>query len=320
MIYAPVIIPTLNRFDHLKQCVESLNNCHNADRTEVFISVDYPPSEKYQEGHDKICKYLDSTSFRFKKLHVFIQTENLGIVNCGNKKTDNFTFLLNTVLERFDSWISSEDDNVFAPGFLDFINECLEKFKDDKTVFSVCGYNFYYGLKFNNNNFYRQQSDFNAWGCAFWKDKYEDILKTEVNYLRKIVYNPVRAFSIWKVSNLQLSHLSSFSRKNNFKKGDNFFTLYMIDKGMTQIMPAKSLVRNIGWDDSGLHCVGFDKETIKRHFNQRIDESPVFEGLKGTGWEYFKENQRVIRDEDIQRVSFWYALKAYVKRLIAFWK
>ena len=45
MNFAPIIIPTLNRCDHLKACLESLNNNHNAENTEVSVSVDYPPSE-----------------------------------------------------------------------------------------------------------------------------------------------------------------------------------------------------------------------------------------------------------------------------------
>ena len=320
MIYSPVIIPTLNRLDHLKQCVESLSCCHNADKTEVFISVDYPPSEKYMEGHDQICDYLDNTTFRFKKLHVYIQKENLGINNGGKEILDNFTFLKNKVSESFDRWIVSEDDNVFAPGFLDFMNEALEKFKDDNTVFCVCGYRFYYNLKIGNNNFIRQNTDFNAWGMGVWRDKYMDVDLLDVSYLRKMLYNPLKILKLWRVSNKQVGHLACFSRKKSFKKGDNFLTLYMIDRGMTQIMPAKSLVRNIGWDDSGLHCLGFEKEVAEKFQHQEIDVVSKFEGLKGTGWEYFEENQRVIRDEDFQHTTFLHAFKALVIRLISFWK
>lgn len=320
MIYAPVIIPTLNRFDHLKQCLESLNKNHNADKTEVFVSVDYPPSEKYKEGYYQICEYLDNNYFSFKELNVYKQTENLGVMAGGGKKVSNELFLTQIVSQKYDRWIVSEDDNVFAPDFLDFMNEALEKFKEDKTVFSVCGYRFFYNIRFKGNNFFRQNTDFNGWGCAFWKEKYEDIPRIEVDYLRKILYNPFKVWKIWKVSYLQVAHLSSFSRKANFKKGDNFLTLYMIDHGMTQIMPAKNLVKNIGWDESGLHCNGFEEEVISRHLTQEIDTTPTFEGLIGTGWECFKENEKVIREEDFQRCSFSYALKVYLKRVICFWK
>ena len=320
MIYAPVIIPTLNRFDHLKQCVESLNKCHNADKTEVYISVDFPPSEKYKEGHNQICDYLDSGGFLFKKLHVIKQTTNLGIIDNSSKTYSNSLFLEDLIIRDYDRWIISEDDNVFSPGFLDFMNEALERFKDDDTVFSVCGYRFFYNLRFKDNNFFRQNTDFNGFGCGFWRDKYASVKKLEVDYLRRIVYNPFKVLKYWRVSNKQVAHLASFSRKANFKKQDNFDTLYMIDRGMNQIMPSKSLVRNIGWDESGIHCIGFGKDTVQKFLSQEIDESPTFEGLKGTGWEYFIENQQVIRDEDFQKVSFWHALKAYVKRLIVFWK
>ena len=320
MIYAPIIIPTLNRFEHLKQCVESLNACHNANQTEVYISVDYPPSEKYKDGHDLICNYLDNTTFGFKQLHVIKQTHNLGIINNGSKKYDNITFLMDLVNEKYDRWIFSEDDNLFAPGFLDFVNEGLEIYKEDPTVFSICGYNFYYNFRFGVNNFYRQHSDFNAWGCGFWRDKWTNMAKKDASYLKKIVFNPLRVLKIWRVSNMQVSHLAGFSQKAYFKKGDNFYTLYMIDNDMTQIMPAKSLVRNIGWDELGMHCIGFDKDVIEKHLFQEIDDKPTFEGLKGTGWEFFKENEKVFREEDFQRVSFFCAFKGLVKRIICFWR
>lgn len=319
MIYPPVIIPTLNRFDHFQKCIESLNQCHNADKTEVYVSVDYPPSSKYQEGHDMICDYLEKSKFRFKQLHVIKQTTNLGVIS-GLKKSDNITFLIDLVSPQYDRWILSEDDNVFAPGFLDFMCEALERFKDDETVFSVCGYSFYYNLKFAGNNFFRQRADFNGWGCGFWTKKYEKVMKIDVSYLRRIVYNPIKVLRYWKVSNKQVVHLAGFSRKANFKKADNFDTLYMIDHGMTQIMPAKSLVRNIGWDESGIHCIGFSEDVNKKYLTQEIDDAHSFDGLRGTGWEFFKENQKIIRDEDFQRESFGNALRAYIRRLIVFWK
>ena len=318
MIYAPVIIPTLDRYDHLKQCLDSLNRCHNADKTEV--SVDYPPASKYIEGHDRICEYLESSHFVFKQLHVIKQTENLGVINDGFKIIGNLLFLEELITKKYDRWIESEDDNVFAPGFLDFMNESLERFKDDKTVFSVCGYRFYYNLLSGDNNFLRQHSDFNAWGCGFWKDKMVEIPGIEVGYFRKMLYNPFKVLKLWQVSNLQVAHLSAMSYKANFKKGDNFFTIYMIDRGMTQIMPTTSLVRNIGWDGTGIHCDGFDNEVSNKHLYQAIDESPLFQGLRGTGWEYFKENERVIREEDFQRYSFLGALHIFLKRLMDFRK
>lgn len=322
MEFAPVIIPTLNRFEHFKKCIESLNENHNAENTVVYVSVDFPPSDKYVEGHDLICEYLDTAHFRFKKLHVFKQTKNLGVANTGsnNNTVSNGRFLTNLVKKDFDRWILTEDDNIFAPGFLDFMNESLEFFNDDDSVFSICGYRFYYNISYCDNNFFRQNADFNAWGCGFWRKKMERVDKIDVSYLKRLIYNPLRVFKLWKVSNAQVAHICSLSKINGFKKGDNFFTIYMIDNNMVQIMPAKSLVRNIGWDESGLHCNGFEKEVIEKHLCQEIDDSPTFEGLKGTGWEFFKENNRIISKEDFQQSPTFKTVIKYILRIFCFWQ
>ena len=54
MKYAPIYIPTLNRFGHLKKCLESLMANSWASKTDVFIALDFPPSEKYKEGWLKV--------------------------------------------------------------------------------------------------------------------------------------------------------------------------------------------------------------------------------------------------------------------------
>lgn len=48
----PICIPTCNRYEHLKRCVESLSKCTLASETDLIISVDYPPSDKYVDGNE----------------------------------------------------------------------------------------------------------------------------------------------------------------------------------------------------------------------------------------------------------------------------
>ena len=49
MEYAPITITTLNRYEHFVRCIQSLENNGLAKETELFISVDFPPSDKYKE-------------------------------------------------------------------------------------------------------------------------------------------------------------------------------------------------------------------------------------------------------------------------------
>ena len=119
--YAPVLITTLNRHEHLKNCIESLQNNTLANKTDIFISVDYPPSEKYVEGYKRICEYFHSTKIDgFNSVHVFFQEKNLG-------PNDNYYFLENIIKTEYEFYIFSEDDNIFSKNFLEYMNFYLEK-------------------------------------------------------------------------------------------------------------------------------------------------------------------------------------------------
>ncbi len=131
-LYAPVIIPTLNRADHLKRCLTSLMNNGWAKYTDVYISVDYPPAEKYVAGYNQVKNYLQTADFSgFRKLTVAYQTENLG-------PFENYAYLKNWIRNDYDRFIFSEDDNEFAPNFLEYQNKGLTLFAEDERVMAIC--------------------------------------------------------------------------------------------------------------------------------------------------------------------------------------
>ena len=57
---APVIIPTLCRYDHFKRLMESLNKCTWADKTDVYIGLDYPAPVDIEENALLICPDMAS--------------------------------------------------------------------------------------------------------------------------------------------------------------------------------------------------------------------------------------------------------------------
>ena len=100
MIYAPILIPTLNRYEHLRKCLESLSRCTWAEQTDVYVSLDYPPSDqwdRYAPGWEKNREFLRSCgNLGFKNLFVIEQTENLGIY-CKGEKPSNLQMLINII-------------------------------------------------------------------------------------------------------------------------------------------------------------------------------------------------------------------------------
>lgn len=43
MIFTPVIIPTLNRYEHFRKCLESLEACTGAEKTMFMAKINERP-------------------------------------------------------------------------------------------------------------------------------------------------------------------------------------------------------------------------------------------------------------------------------------
>ena len=117
--YSPVVIPTLNRYEHFKRCLESLERCSGAEYTDVYIGLDYPPSDKYIEGWKLIDEYLIKKEAKngFKKLIIKRRKTNCGV----GGPTDNGELLVKEILMDYDRYIFTEDDNEFSPNFLEYV-------------------------------------------------------------------------------------------------------------------------------------------------------------------------------------------------------
>lgn len=168
MYRAPVLIPTCNRIHHLKRCVESIARNKLAKETELYISVDYPPSEKYQDGYSEVIDYVKNGISGFKEVHIYIQDHNLG-------PSSNVDFLYEACYPH-DSWIMTEDDNEFSANFLEYMNSGLDYYKDDNNVLFICAYKEGNQVMSHSFNCYTRVF-FQPYGSASWRSKYDYLIK-----------------------------------------------------------------------------------------------------------------------------------------------
>ena len=265
-IYYPVVIPTLCRFEHFRDCIESLKSCNDADKTEVILGLDYPPSEKHVEGYNKIKEYL-STITGFKNIMLFEHKENLGA-------TKNSDFIMNEALKRYDAFIYSEDDNVFAPTFLEFMNWGLNTYKNDMSIYSVCGYSYPINWEENDKVIIKQNRYFSAWGVGMWKNRFAEESSIYCSeYFRKFL-NENDFLKKLDTSPRNLISFSDMLLCDSLRPYDITRSVYMFVSEKYQLMPSLSLARNTGWDNSGEHCCHIEIGNI---FNkQRISEKTDF--------------------------------------------
>lgn len=243
--YAPILITTLNRFEHFKRCVESLLGCTHVTQTDLYIALDYPAKDCHWDGYLKIQKYLENLS-GFNSITIIKRKINLGALK---NSLDSHEIILN----KYDKLIFTEDDNEFSPNFLDYINKGLEEFKDNKNITAICGYNYpiVVPLTYNHNYYYFR--DFSAWGYGIWKDRYKEFYYTpeeQAEFLSNWRY----AFQAYKICGLKIrSHLNTI-KLNLPLYGDGVISLENIKNDRYCIFPTVSKVRNSGHDGSGVHC------------------------------------------------------------------
>ena len=285
MKYAPIEIPTLCRSKHFIRLIESLKQNSWAKYTDVFIGLDFPPSEKYRRGWQEICNYVDTGDFSiFASFHVIRRTENYGFYkNSGD--------LIERIYEKYDRVIELADDLEVSPNFIEYMDKCLDAFEKDPDVVTIAGYAYPADWVIMTGATCMKQN-FNAaeWGRASWRAKtrqYKSYIESgqmldelpqvisEERY-KKMIDAGLREY-------IPAATYPRFYKTGMMKRCcDIAMRAYLAVDGKYCISPTISKVRNYGFDGSGLYCQGitrFDNLTAGTYdyAKQPIDEAACFD-------------------------------------------
>lgn len=143
-----------------------------------------------------------------------------------------------------------EDDLAFSANFLAYMNQGLDKYKEERKVFSICGYSnkvkvpkgYVYDTYFCTRS--------SSWGWGTWADRWNSVdweLKDWDKYLMM-----KKAFNKWGGSDC-------FKMLNDWKYGRNQswairFCFAQFLQNKLSLFPIKSKVSNNGFDGDGTNC------------------------------------------------------------------
>lgn len=320
MKYAPIIIPTLCRDTHFIRLIESLKRNSWAKYTDVFIGLDYPPSEKYREGYNNICQYLKGNFSDFKSFNVIRRTENYG-------SSRNLKELRDLVLLNYDRFIRTDDDAEFSPNFLEYMNKCLDEYEDDEDIIAVTGYS--YPIKWNvsaNANVLKENFSCPMWGTGFWRKKYNEIkryilsdeLIEKQNFIIRCRIQNMMQRAQWEYMNMCMS--LDYKRSLASKLSDISVRMYMSVENKYVIVPVISKVRNWGFDGTGEYCQkiqnGCNEKVTSHNYpysEQMIDANQNFNIVKDVNNDTSK-NRKLMNNFDT--LPLMYILKTRLKILL----
>ena len=175
----PIVIFCYSREDKLQRLVESLKECNHASEYDVFFYCD-APSYKRPEDQKSVyevreyVKCIKNDSF-FRSVTCFFAKKHLG---CRKSVVNG----VSRVINEYSRVIDLEDDLIVSKDFLDYMEEGLRIFENNKEVWSISGLTFpLKSLGALKTDFYLHGRG-NSCGFATWKDRWEQIDWDVVDY------------------------------------------------------------------------------------------------------------------------------------------
>lgn len=156
--YAPIALFTYNRADKTQRVVESLLQNAEAKYSDLFIFSDGPKTPEKKAGVEENRKYIHTIS-GFNSVHIIEREKNWGLAN-------SLIAGITEVINKYGKVIVVEDDLILSSYFLQFMNEGLEKYKDDDRVASISAFLNPTDTQTSDTFFLRY---FACWGWATWK-------------------------------------------------------------------------------------------------------------------------------------------------------
>jgi len=173
--------------------------------------------------------------------------------------------MVTEVFQHVNSVIVLEDDLVPSPYFLHYMNEALRFYKNADAVGSIHAYSYPCSSPLPDTFFLRGAD---CWGWGTWKNSWnlfeengqillDKILKSELSY----------QFDLDGTYPFTQMLRNQISGRNNSWAIRWHASMFLANK--LCLYPGKSLVKNIGFDGSGTHCMQTDK------FDSTESDTPI---------------------------------------------
>ena len=293
---APIIVFCYDRIDVLKTTIATLSTNTYADQSDLYVFCDGPQNESNKLKTDEVRLFVKGIQ-GFRQLNIIESEVNKGLapsVISGVSK----------VLETHDKVIVIEDDLILSTNFLAWMNETLEKYKDNEQVFSISGFCPHVqglGDNYPYDGFFTQKA--HSWGWATWRNRWEKVdwevkdwnVFSQSKHLQK-AFNSIGS----EMSGLLFDQMSG--RKSSWWVR---FSYTQFKLGKMTLYPVLSKVINDGFTNEATHCNVYNR--------YRVD----FDQTGKTGFELPKDT---VCDEKLnKRFFYYYSVRARIIGKIKTW-
>jgi hypothetical protein len=243
--YAPVVVFSYRRPDHLRNTLESLMKCHGFDESRIIVYGDGPKGASETEAvlaTREVARTIlgERAEYHFSDVHLGLSCSVIAGVS--------------DAVARFGRVIVVEDDLLLNPFFLTFINQGLDRYENDAKVFQVSGY--MVGVSELKNCSSALFLPFTvSWGWGTWRQAWERFDPLAEGWERlRIDRNSRRRFNL----DGTYDYTTMLERQMQGLRDSwaiRWYWSVFRNEGVV-LFPPRSLVDNTGFDGSGSHGRG----------------------------------------------------------------
>ncbi|NOT14946.1 MAG: glycosyltransferase [Methylotenera sp.] len=237
---APIALFVYNRPEHTRITVEALARNEMANESILYIFSDAAKSIKDAESVKVVRQYI-SQIIGFHQVIIVEQEKNLGLAQ-------SIIGGVTRLIDQYGRVIVLEDDLETSPYFLKFMNEALDFYETTPEVMHISGCRYPVEPFEDKDTFFLHVPL--CWGWATWQRSWVTFEKN-ISVMKRFDHSMIKRFdfdntySYWKQLEL--------NRKGKINTWFVFWYANLFLRGGLSLFPARSLVHNIGMDESGTH-------------------------------------------------------------------
>lgn len=240
---------TYNRSYHTEQVLAALKD-NTVLPQKLFVFQDGPKCDSDINEWNKVNSLIHKIDWCDHE--IVVSGYNKGLADAIVSGVD-YAFL------EYDAIIVLEDDCVPHREFMAFMTESLHKYQEEDKVYTVSGYAYPVEVESNGTDAYFTRR-ISSWGWGTWKDRWA-YFDRDYRIWSRLMKNPEQAeqLRVWGAD------LQNYLRGNICGKCNSwgvFWSLNVIERGGYCLSCYRSLINNIGFDGTGVHCG--HKEVIQR--------------------------------------------------------
>ncbi|MGR9087533.1 MAG: hypothetical protein ACU841_10720 [Gammaproteobacteria bacterium] len=255
---APIGLTVYGRTDHIRKAVEALQKNTLAQDSVLYIFSDAPKpgDEEKVAGMRSYIKGIDG----FRQVNIVERRENSRLLN--NRGGQQY------LLQKYGKMIWLAEDVVTAPGFLRFMNEALDFYRDNPRIGSISGYCPPIPIPEAYVKDFFTLPSMNPWGVGLWRHYYRMNTPITREAFSRVFRDRKSIRRLESSVGEAAAHFIRTDYEGRADAGDMKSIFWQYVEGRLTVYPRISLVKSIGQDDSGVHMGRTNKWDVARTWDK----------------------------------------------------